>query len=309
MKKSLKALSLVALVATTMTVQGKILRVNNVAGMAPYTSIQAAVDASQYGDTIMVDGSTIAYEGVKLNKRLVLVGPGYFQKENKIETVATMEAIVGGITVETAGCTIIGMHVRGEDFCVAAPQTVITRCRKSSWGDFYFKEGADNCIIHQNFIGTIGRMFCTEPTSNHQITNNIMSAVSFDWSGFRNSYIAYNTSSSDDRCAGGTSGCTYEHNLVGRWWNDEDTENTYNDNFVFWDYSVDFRFADTDLEVYNRLNQSLPEGVTSPYGALAGDDPYVMSGIPAGPVIERLTVPASVEEGSKLNITIKLGQQ
>lgn len=309
MKKTMKALSLLAFVATTMTVQGKVLRVNNVAGMAPYTSIQAAVNASQDGDTIMVDGSADVYEGVTLDKRVVLIGPGYFQKENNIATEAMLEATVEGITVEAGGSTIVGIHIHDKDFCIAAPNTVITRCKKTGWGEFYFKEGADNCIIHQNFIGTIGKMWGEEPTFNHQITNNIMESVSFAWTGFRNSYIAYNTSRSADRCGDGTNGCTYEHNLVGRWIDDEDTSNTYSDNFVFWDYDLDFRGVETDLDVYHFFKDHLPEGVTSSYGAFASDDPYVISGIPAGPVIERLTVPVSVEQGSKLNITIKLGQQ
>jgi len=44
-------------------------------------------------------------------------------------------------------------------------------------------------------------------------------------------------------------------------------------------------------------------------GAFAGDDPYVISGIPAGPVIQDITVPSTVEQGGTLNVTIKLGIQ
>jgi hypothetical protein len=44
-------------------------------------------------------------------------------------------------------------------------------------------------------------------------------------------------------------------------------------------------------------------------GAFNGDDPYVISGIPAGPVIQDITVPATVEQGGTLNVTIKLGIQ
>ncbi len=43
------------------------------------------------------------------------------------------------------------------------------------------------------------------------------------------------------------------------------------------------------------------------YGAFAGNDPYVISGIPAGPMIEELTIPTSVEEGSVMEVTIKFG--
>ena len=79
--------------------------------------------------------------------------------------------------------------------------------------------------------------------------------------------------------------------------------NTYRDN-----YKVNRFYYSTDKQVLEKLSD-VPDEVMAQYGAFAGDDPYVISGIPAGPVIERLTVPVSVEEGSKLNVTIKLGLQ
>ena len=64
-----------------------------------------------------------------------------------------------------------------------------------------------------------------------------------------------------------------------------------------------FESTNTDLDIQN-------DGITkfcSDKGAFSGDDPYVISGIPTGTVIEDLIVPASAHEGEKLNITIKLG--
>ena len=43
------------------------------------------------------------------------------------------------------------------------------------------------------------------------------------------------------------------------------------------------------------------------YGAFAGNDPYILSGVPAGPVVQDLIVPTTVEKGSKMNVTIKVG--
>ena len=45
------------------------------------------------------------------------------------------------------------------------------------------------------------------------------------------------------------------------------------------------------------------------YGAFAGDSPYVLSGIPAAPVIQDLVMPTTVEKGKKMNVTIKVGIQ
>ena len=48
----------------------------------------------------------------------------------------------------------------------------------------------------------------------------------------------------------------------------------------------------TDIDYYNI---DLPTGVKSTYGAFAGETPYVLSGVPSGPVIIDLDVPTTVE--------------
>jgi hypothetical protein len=78
------------------------------------------------------------------------------------------------------------------------------------------------------------------------------------------------------------------------------TDNSYTDNYVIGEYYKDI-YTDKDV-----LNTELPADATS-YGAFAGDDPYVISGIPAGPMIEELTIPTSVEEGTTMEVTLKLG--
>ncbi len=62
------------------SVQAKILRVNNTANMAVnYTTVAAAVAAATDGDTIHIEGSVTPYTGnVTVNKKLTIVGPGYF---------------------------------------------------------------------------------------------------------------------------------------------------------------------------------------------------------------------------------------
>ena len=62
-----------------------------------------------------------------------------------------------------------------------------------------------------------------------------------------------------------------------------------------------------DKDYYSTIE--LPANVTSTYGAFAGDSPYVLAGVPSGPVIQDLVVPTTVEMGSKMNVTIKIGMQ
>ena len=61
----------------------EILRVNNVAtlvdGVGGYVTLAAAVNAAEPGDTIHIEGSVTPYTGnVSINKKLVIIGPGYF---------------------------------------------------------------------------------------------------------------------------------------------------------------------------------------------------------------------------------------
>lgn len=65
----------------------------------------------------------------------------------------------------------------------------------------------------------------------------------------------------------------------------------------------------TDLTIKNQeLSEEIAAAIADK-GAFNGDDPYVISGVPAGPMIQDITVPASVQQGSSLNVTIKLGIQ
>ena len=307
MKKT--ALAFLAVVSITMSTHAKILRVNNVNGTAPYATIQAAVNAAENGDTIMVEGSATEYDGGAINKRVVLVGPGYLLRENGIVNEADQEAIVNDLKIYGEGTVIMGLHIGGSTAVeVHAPKVVITRCRIGAWDDaVLFFKGADNCVIHQNLLTS--SISSDKETYNHLITNNLCDVLAVH--SVHNSYIAYNTNYGTTGSHPGLHYCAgnkVEKNVVHReGWSDDDKDNTYIDNYVVIDFDH-FSGADTDKQVLEKTNL-LPADVTENHGAFAGDDPYVISGIPAGPVIEQLMVPASVEEGSKLNVTIKLGLQ
>lgn len=76
--------------------------------------------------------------------------------------------------------------------------------------------------------------------------------------------------------------------------------NTIKDNYIVGEA---YQNIQTDKDV---RDCPLPQEANG-YGAFAGDDPYVISGVPAGPMIEELTIPTSVEEGTTMEVTLKLG--
>ena len=134
----------------TIGAYANILRVNNVDSSAPYASIAAAVTAAVDGDTIMVEGSTVDYDETTINKRLVILGPGYWLRENGITTESAQSANINGITTTEGGTVIMGIHVWG-GFRVEGAKTVITRCRLDE--GVSIAKGINNCVIHQCFIG------------------------------------------------------------------------------------------------------------------------------------------------------------
>ncbi|MBR6251578.1 MAG: hypothetical protein IKR17_10365, partial [Bacteroidales bacterium] len=170
----------------TIGAYANILRVNNVDSSAPYASIAAAVTAAVDGDTIMVEGSTVDYDETTINKRLVILGPGYWLRENGITTESAQSANINGITTTEGGTVIMGIHVWG-GFRVEGAKTVITRCRLDE--GVSIAKGINNCVIHQCFIGgDVGSGY--DHSYYHQITNNIFGAM--NCKGIGDSYIASN---------------------------------------------------------------------------------------------------------------------
>ena len=291
-----KKIVFLAALCFTMGAYASILRVNNVDSSAPYASIAAAVAAAAEGDTIMVDGTSVDYDDVTINKRLVVIGPGYWLRKNEIATEAAQDATIGAITTTQEGTVLMGLQPR--NITINASKTIVKRCCITE--GISISKDAANCVIHQNFIGgDVGAGY--DNTFYHQITNNIFGNVACK--GVHESYIAYNTSYKHwGESFWNSANCKIEKNIF--YTNDINVGdgNTIQDNYTVGEAYQDIQ---TDKDVRDCL---LPQEANG-YGAFAGNDPYVISGIPAGPYISDITVPASVEQGQTLKVNVKLGVQ
>lgn len=296
-----KILFVLVAASMTMAAQAKILRVSNVeSSSAPYKSISAAISAAEEGDTIMVDASSTSYGGFAIQKRVVLLGPGYWLQENGIIQEGGSQAIADGITIYAKGAVVKGMTF-SQDISIRGSQVVINRCRLVR-GNIIIDSNFNNCIIHQNYC----RAVYGYASSNHQITNNIIAGGEADATesilSVTDSYIAFNTfigavPKRMDDSYWGIRNCTIEKNIF-KGVPIVHSSSHYGDNYVPepWNYDATM----TDKEV-------LAVAPNLTYGAFAGDDPYILSGVPAGPVIQDLIVPTTVEKGSKMSVTIKVG--
>jgi len=273
---------------------------------APYTNVRDALGAADEGDTIMLDGSATHYGTVEISKRVVLMGPGFLLKENGIIDEAAPSAVIYSLTVTKNAPNTVIKGIRFNSFVtINGPKTIITRCMFNA--DLTL--GAVNTIVHQNFFykARVGTSQFYLDDYNMQITNNIIYGGIIRSIG--GSYIAYNTlipENTENAAFADVITSTIEYNIVpnedvsGNGWNDVKSNNFSNNlNYVGFLYKE----ISTDKDVQS-ASASISEGI---YGAFAGDDPYVLSGIPSGPVIQDLVVPASVEKGSTMSVTVKVG--
>ena len=313
-----KAILFMAFAAVCGVGQAKILRVNNTTGSgAPYSKISDALTAASAGDTIMVDGSRTSYENVGIGKKVVLMGPGYWRSENGI----TGQGTIGTLTINSTGQGTIVQGLAIGYININANNVVITRCHVTNEINVGATVGAsaDNCIIHQNFIeGKVDGYSTTTRPNYTQITNNIFNFGSTQKGNMitclNAATIAYNTITTPKNDGGikhisNITGCTLTKNIfTGN--EDHIDGNTYNDNYMpaEWGMYI-YNHRESDLSIKNEQLSEEDAAAIEGMGAFNGDDPYVISGVPTGPVIQGVTVPASVEQGNNLNITIKLGVQ
>lgn len=290
----------------TATINATILRVSNVTGSsAPYTSIADAHDAATDGDTIFVEGSAETYTvfTITISKSIVLIGPGYNMKENGVANENIQPASMSNLEINAEGVSVHGITVTN-NIDISKNNVVVNRCKINN---VRIDSEATGTVLHQNYIidGVLGN-----DAKNVSISNNIFAntePLAIPVKKLQNSYFGYNTcmrKKGNDKFPflDGFSGCTVENNIFGEEF-DEKSSNKVVNNYVF----TETPYQDTSSEVkIKEAELSFSEGK---YGAFGGDTPYVISGIPAGPVIEDVTIPASVEKGKKLNVTIKLGIQ
>jgi hypothetical protein len=284
------------------TASAKILRVNNIAGStATYSTFDAAYTDAKAGDTIMVDSSPNSYGSITIKKKLVILGPGYWLVKNGIVQEGAANATFGDITISGEGTTIKGIYA--SDIIISTNNVTVMRCNVYC---IYTKNDATRGVIHQNFIRTYVGNYNDYYTYayNYQITNNIIKGGKIAY--FKDSYIAYNTTTNNDNLCSRIENSTIEYNIYrGDDLTYNSSDNTTDNNKQITDSDI------ADLDVDNAIDSNYKEilGEITEYGAFAGDDPYVISGVPNGPVITDISTPTTVAKGEKLNVTINVSIQ
>lgn len=296
------------------TISAETFRVNNTPGSgAQYTTFDAAQSAASDGDVIIVDGSATSYGKIVVTKKITLKGPGYFLEGNESMNEAPSSAKFSEIKVQAEGVTLTGLQVTEGDIYLMNDNIVVTRCFVrwiySSVPYSYSSTSITNCVIHQNYIqsGVSGDSY-SKPATYFQITNNIFMGTNATWYNLDYATISYNTVLPvyGVRFPNLTN-CVIEHNIIPVVDVSFDSGNSVSDN-----RSIAYQnspYADS-VSLYkgtDREVKAIDETLTTTQGAFSGNDPYVLSGLPSGPMIQDVIMPESVAKGENLKVTVKIG--
>lgn len=285
-------------VLTVSAVYGKTLRVNNHAGnAAPYTSVDAALADAEAGDIIILEKSNTSYGEVSITKPVTLQGEGYFLDINQPDNEGASSSIVTSLYVRCSDVKIFGIYVNHETM-IKEDRVVMSRCNVRDIGLNGATKACTDCIIHQNFVRTaIGSGYYSDNAHNIQITNNIFASADLELIfNFDNCVISHNTF----------------QNGVGDFSRVKNSKIEYNINGIGHVDNSNILVGNKDVDINSKYFKN--DKVLSEYesalnldaGAFSGNDPYVLSGIARGVRVTDLDMPQSVEQGSDLQIAVKV---
>ena len=317
MKKQLLLLIMLAILAYSANATKW--RVNNTPGIdADFTTFKEAHDGASTGDTIYFEGSPTYYgSNDTVYRQLVIIGPGYFLNENDSTQANIVSAKLNDVVFMSGseGSIISGMYING-NIHIGTNNITIERnfinehlclCASDENNDEY---NIANCIIKQNYLkeGTyassentalnilfynnIAERIILNDESSATIENNTLITTTF-LEGIR----AYNS--------------TIRNNvLYGRVYTG--TANLIENNLEYITGSEVYLLTGSSDGRY-KLKEGSP-AIGAGYdgedcGAFGGNQPYVISGIPAGPHIFEADVSTSGSAGSGLPVILKIKTQ
>lgn len=307
-----------------------------------FSELQDAVDNTSVsqGDTIYVEASTAVYAPTTINKKLVIIGTGYFLNENVLPSPLQHNALAATVSSIT--------FVAGSDYSVL--KGIAIDDVNASWSDITFSDNVshitiERCyivesIVFNNTASTISDIVIKQCYVDYDITTatNIVDPILN--LTVSNCYIDNKLNLTNGNINTGTvthnvikngvgahSGVIFFNNIFKGGTFAQNTNsivNVYSNLFIAsavpaW-LAGGTNIAATSSTVFGstgttdgilKLN---PSGVcpqcyqaypgTEQFGMFGGSEPYLLSGIPNVPTIYKLQSPPSTEQGGTLNVTI-----
>lgn len=333
MKAKTFLIALVVLTVLTSLSYAKIWIVDNNGGskIADFTTIQAAHDGAADGDTIYVIGSTKSYGGsedIMISKKIVLIGPGFFLNENHNLHYNTLSATLSKnvqFNEGSEGSTFMGFIFENKGVHVAAfAESIIIKRNKLG---LLLNEFSNNCIITQNYFPA--GVYFHEYPSNILFTNNIVESGAYTF-GSNNAHVIFKNNIFDVRTILAAHSqfsnnifidCDIPSSSGGVQCINNSFEYNICTNQLLSDYptnilGVDVTSIFVGKEGYTTDSQwqlkdgspAIGAGLNSAdCGVFAGDNPYVLSGMPPIPAIYEayIATTGSIDDGLPVKIKVK----
>jgi len=306
-----------------------------------YATEQAAHDAAKDGDIIQLEPSDNPdYEDLTVIKRLTIVGIGYnlentsntfFDKRvpklnviqfNLGSTKSTIMGVevLGGILLNTdnisvsrckTSITLGMMYDSDKNLYSYANNVTIVRCLIGSISSYNWSSDrtyGNNCIISNNTIqGAIANLYnsvisnnilkssntCLYTSSGYIFSNNIIDA--------RDGSQDFNVISPDD-----VTGTTVSNNLCTTFTGlpaGGGNVNKANATTIFKVANPWENFIDSNLQLADNSPAKTVGAGSTAIGAYAGGNPYIPSGVPAGPAITSFMSSGFGSSATPINIT------
>jgi len=306
-----------------------ILRVNNNVGVnAPYTTISAAIAAAGVNDIIMVEGSIVAYDNITINKKVTIVGPGYFLLENLNLQGSPSSASLASLTFAAGsdGSSLYGLNITGgigTGDNVPNNNITVSNCRiggltLSGNSNNFFISGCyilgnlvfsnlseyTGAIVSNNYIAGFGQGSGTTLVTltqnviaggitqalNCDIRNNIFTGLSLI--GFNGSVFKNNVFTVTQASLAGAGAPVDNTNVFSALTTNLFIGLTGNTTDTQWKLKVG--------------SPAIGAGISGEdCGMYGGNTPYRPSGIQVGqPTITNIATPASVQQNGTLNVKV-----
>jgi hypothetical protein len=318
--KILKLVILLACIYHAPTAQAAIWRVNNIAGMsADFTTLTAAHTAATAGDTLYIEASGTSYGNLTITKRLILIGPGYFQAQNYPTYPTNGLAIVGTLTFSSGSDGSIVYGLGGGTLFLNVSNILVSRNYNlnltiNSTNINILSN--HNCVINASSISANAliqnnHLDYVITNSNPQLVfqNNIFEYTgvffTFNKQVLRNNILVSNSSSG----AISLSNCILTNNIDAI--SGGTRFGTTNGNFGNIDAANIFvGAAGISTDGQWRLKTGSPaigaglSGVDC--GMYGGATPYILSGIPPGPAITKFSTSGQGSNTTPLQVSISV---
>lgn len=341
MKQFTSIFATLILLIAFLSTSAKVWRLNNnIGASADFTNFNAAVSSTSVldGDTLHIEASATGYGAATINKKLTIIGPGYFLDPSNTTTpanpglqykpqngwVSSVNFVAGSSGTKFIGVSFGGGSLYGD----LLTNITLEKCLINQDVNFY-NNGNTNVTIRKCFIYGAGINCTSGSLSNFTFENNIvyeywgkvnLPSLTGSNNIFRNnSFYANVATSAISNCyvannifynSGGTPvnfiNCNIKNNIFSQ--NQTFTNNIESGNSINVNMATVYTLGTSNsLDSRMVLKAGSPAigygvtvgVVTNPdCGAFGATDPYKLSGIPSIPTIYNIVAPSSILSGA-----------